>query len=162
VEDSPKTQTEWLKLAAISAIDLVPGGKALKLLKGAAGKVAMKKIEKQLLKEAKKAAKQIKKVATNRVKSMVKKDNKLLKLAQETFEGNSLLRKEANILIEQLNRGNMNPGIGTKSIGKNIFEARSRGGARVYFQNGPAGIEIVGYSNKANQQQVINRILELY
>ena len=63
MEDSPKTQTEWLKLAAISAIDLVPGGKALKLLKGAAGKVAMKKMEKQLLKEARKAARRVGKVA---------------------------------------------------------------------------------------------------
>jgi RHS repeat-associated protein len=96
------------------------------------------------------------------VSSIVKKDSKLLKLAQETFEGNNLLTKEANGLIEQLNKGNMNPGIGTKNIGKNIFEARSKGGARVYFRNGQNGVEIVGYSNKANQQQVINRILEIY
>jgi hypothetical protein len=45
----------------------------------------------------------------------------------------------------------MNPRIGSKNIGKNIFEARSKGGARVYFRNGQNGIEILGYSNKANQ-----------
>ncbi|WP_221405081.1 RHS repeat domain-containing protein [Apibacter adventoris] len=94
--------------------------------------------------------------------SLVKKDSKLLKLSKETFKGNVVLRKEANDLIDQLSKGNMNPGIGTKSIGKGIFEARSRGGARVYFRNGSDGIEIVGYSSKANQQQVINRILEAY
>jgi RHS repeat-associated protein len=96
------------------------------------------------------------------LKSLAKQDNKLLKLSRETFEGNDLLRKEANGLIEQLSKGNMNPGIGTKSIGKNIFEARSKGGARVYFRNGQNGAEVLGYSNKANQQQVINRILEIY
>ncbi|ATN04841.1 hypothetical protein CRN76_05220 [Chryseobacterium indologenes] len=96
------------------------------------------------------------------IKSLVKKDAKLLKLARETFKGNDLLRKETNVLIEQLSAGNMNPGIGTKSIGKSIFEARSRGGARVYFRNSSNGIEIVGYSHKGNQQQVINQILEKY
>lgn len=55
----------------------------------------------------------------------------------------------------------MNPGIGSKSIGQGIFEARSRGGARVYFRNTEEGVEIVGYSNKANQQAVINLILEI-
>ncbi|MDP9961969.1 hypothetical protein [Chryseobacterium lathyri] len=29
--------------------------------------------------------------------------------------------KEANALIEQLKLGNINPGIGTKNIGKNVF-----------------------------------------
>lgn len=56
----------------------------------------------------------------------------------------------------------MNPGIGTKNIARNIFEARSRGGARVYFRNVNEKVEILGYSNKANQQKVINRILQIY
>lgn len=94
------------------------------------------------------------------ISSVVKKDAKILKLAQETFKGNDLLRKEANALIEQLKLGNINPGIGTKNIGKNVFEARSRGGARVYFRNSSNGVEIVGYSHKGNQQQVINHLLK--
>jgi RHS repeat-associated protein len=99
----------------------------------------------------------------NWVTSLVKKDDRLLKLARETFEGNDLLRKEANNLIEQLGKGNVNPGIGTKNIGGNIFEARSRGGARVYFRNSAnGGVELLGYSNKTNQQQVIDRILKIY
>jgi len=94
--------------------------------------------------------------------SSVKADAKLLKLAKETFEGNEMLRKEANTLIEQLSKGNMNPGIGTKPIGSGVFEARSKGGARVYFKKVANNIVIVGYSNKANQQAVINRVLELF
>ncbi|OGS71819.1 MAG: hypothetical protein A3G95_02835 [Flavobacteria bacterium RIFCSPLOWO2_12_FULL_31_7] len=98
-----------------------------------------------------------------KISSIVKKDSKILKYAKETFEGNDLLRKEANALVQQISHGNMNPGIGTKgNIGRNIFEARSRGGARVYFRKTSGGIEILGYSSKANQQAVINRLLEVY
>lgn len=85
--------------------------------------------------------------------STVTSDKKLLKLAEETFEGNKQLRDEANNLISQSNNGNMNLGIGSKWGVNDIYEARSRGGARVYFKNTSNGIvEIVGYSNKANQQ----------
>src|SRR5690606_17951584 len=81
----------------------------------------------------------------SKIVSTVKNDKKLMKLAEETFEGNKQLRDEANNLISQLNNGNMNPGIGSKSIGDGIFEARSRGGARVYFKNTSNGVvEIVG------------------
>ena len=97
-----------------------------------------------------------------KVTSLVKSDIKLTKLAKETFEGNSILRTEANALIKQLSKGNLNPGIGTKNIGNNIFEARSRGGARVYFRNNNGGIEILGYSNKANQQTVIQAIFNTF
>jgi putative component of toxin-antitoxin plasmid stabilization module len=83
-------------------------------------------------------------------------------MAEETFQGNQELRNEANNLMEQLRMGNMNPGVGTKNIGKGIFEARSRGGARIYFRNQNEGIEILGYSNKANQSQVINQLFKIY
>ena len=64
----------------------------------------------------------------------------------------------------QVNSGrdsNLNPGIGTKNIGKGVFGARSAGGARVYFKNVVNGVEIVGYFNKANQPLVIERIFEV-
>ncbi|MBK8909920.1 MAG: hypothetical protein IPM61_01185 [Chlorobi bacterium] len=99
---------------------------------------------------------------SKKVISIVKQDAKLAKFAEQTFSGNKSLSNEANGLINQLTKGNMNPGIGTKSIGKNIFEARSKGGARVYFRNTQGGVEILGYSNKTNQQQVINRLIEIY
>ena len=98
------------------------------------------------------------------IKSLVKSDWKLLSFAKNTFRGNSKLSKEANGLIEQLANGNMNPGIGTKNIRgvSGISEARSRGGARVYFRNTDEGVDILGYSNKSNQQKVINRIKDVY
>ena len=124
-----------------------PGGGGLGAGLGAAGAAAIKKSVENL---------------TTKIASIVKQDSKLAKFAEQTFAGNKTLSKEANGLIGQLSKGNMNPGIGTKSIGKNIFEARSKGGARIYFRNGQDGVEILGYSNKANQQQVINRLLEVY
>ncbi|WP_367272578.1 RHS repeat domain-containing protein [Flavobacterium sp.] len=94
--------------------------------------------------------------------SLVKTDSKLFKLAQETFNGNKALSKEANALLKQLSSGNMNPGIGTKNIIGEIFEARSAGGARVYFRKIGEQIEILAYSSKANQQAVIDRILKIF
>lgn len=94
--------------------------------------------------------------------SLVKTDSKLFKLAQETFNGNKALSKEANALLKQLSNGNMNPGIGTKNIIGEIFEARSAGGARVYFRKIGEQIEILAYSSKANQQAVIDRILKIF
>ena len=61
-----------------------------------------------------------------------------------------------------MNNGNSSPGTGSKSIGDGIYKARSRGGVRVYFKNTSNGlVEIVGYSNKTNQQAVINRLIEV-
>ena len=96
------------------------------------------------------------------ITSLVKEDDRLLKLARQTFKSNTRLRDDANRLIQQLNEGNLNPGIGTKQVVGNIYEARSRSGARVYFRQNGDTVEIVGYSNKHNQDQVINRIKEVY
>jgi putative component of toxin-antitoxin plasmid stabilization module len=66
-------------------------------------------------------------------------------------------------LTAQLNAGNLNPGIGTRSLFNGVFEARARDGARVYFRNGPDGvIEVLAKSTKANQQTVINILEKLY
>jgi len=98
------------------------------------------------------------------LKSIVKTDSKLLSLARSTFKGNDKLSKEANGLISQLAQGNLNPGIGSKSLKglSGISEARSRGGARVYFRSTDNGVDVLGYSNKKNQQQVIDRLKEVY
>nr|WP_317632006.1 DUF6443 domain-containing protein [uncultured Flavobacterium sp.] len=94
-----------------------------------------------------------------KITSSVKNNAKLLKYAKETFKGNKDLANEANSLIREVSKGNMNPGIGTKEIGKGVFELRSKGGARVYFNNTKNGINILGYSHKGNQQAVIQTIL---
>lgn len=66
-------------------------------------------------------------------------------------------------LTNQLSKGNMNPGTGTKHLFNGIMEARSKDGARVYFRNATDGtVEILGKSNKANQPQVINILKEKY
>jgi len=96
------------------------------------------------------------------IKSLVKEQKTLLKLAKETFQGAEMLSKEANGLVEQMFKGNWNPGIGTKEVFKGVFEARSKNGARVYFQHTESGANILGYSNKNNQQQVINALKKVY
>jgi hypothetical protein len=63
----------------------------------------------------------------------------------------------------QLNKGNMNPGIGTRFLFDEIFEARGTNGARVYFRNGADGVvEILAKSSKANQEPVIAEVRRLY
>ena len=94
--------------------------------------------------------------------SLVKGDAKLLQLAKETFKGNTKLGKEASALIEQLAKGNFNPGIGTKNIFKNILEARSKGGARVYFRKIGDTVEILAYSNKPTQVAVIKQLRKIW
>ncbi|MFA6902444.1 MAG: SpvB/TcaC N-terminal domain-containing protein [Gallionellaceae bacterium] len=65
-------------------------------------------------------------------------------------------------LVEKLKEGNLNPGIGTKPIGKGISEARSRDGARVYFTENGGKIEILGKSSKENQDKVIKEVLRVF
>jgi hypothetical protein len=66
-------------------------------------------------------------------------------------------------LQEQLAAGNMNPGIGTKSLaGTGISYARGANGARLFFRNVADGIQIVAKASKANESRVINRLMQLY
>ncbi len=66
-------------------------------------------------------------------------------------------------LTSQLQAGNLDPGIGSRPIGGGISEARARDGARVYFREGRDGaIEILGKSNKGNQDRVINEVLRVF
>ena len=84
------------------------------------------------------------------------------KLVKETFQGSAQKSKEANQLIEQLSNGNMNPGIETNILEYGMFEARGRNGIRVYFRNVDGGIEILAYSDKSNQQSVIDLLYSIY
>lgn len=70
------------------------------------------------------------------------------------------LQREIKKVTDQLKRGNMNPGIGNKSIGNGILESRTRGGARVYWRIRGSQLEILGISGKDNQQKVINEVLQ--
>jgi len=71
-------------------------------------------------------------------------------------------QKSLDILVDKLQRGHLNPGIGSEPIGKGISEARARDGARVYWRLSPDGktVEILGKSTKDNQDEVIKLVLE--
>ncbi|KMQ67736.1 hypothetical protein ACM39_12930 [Chryseobacterium sp. FH2] len=53
---------------------------------------------------------------------MISQDSRIVKLARETFKSNKAIAKEAENLIMNLERGNMNPGISTKNVARDILE----------------------------------------
>jgi hypothetical protein len=63
-------------------------------------------------------------------------------------------------LVGELARGHLNPGKGTRWLNgvKGVREARHGAGARVYFRVKDQAVEILGKSNKANQNSVIRLI----
>ncbi len=100
------------------------------------------------------------------ITSKVKQDNILLKEAKELGVDD---RRDINNMLKQLIQGG-NPGIGKRPVGEklsHIMEARARDGARIYYrviykENKKPIIEIVAYSNKNNQPEVIRRLELLY
>jgi putative component of toxin-antitoxin plasmid stabilization module len=74
------------------------------------------------------------------------------------------VNKDIDHLINQLSRGNLNPGKGTKKLPnfKGIFEARAEKGARVYFRNNDGKIEILAVSSKTLQDKVLNLLRTIY
>ena len=95
-----------------------------------------------------------------RLVSPISDDPLLVREAERT--GRSL-QGEIDRLTAQLGQGNLNPGIGSRRLPfGGVFEARSRGGARVYFRHGADSIEILAKSSKANQGRVISRLEDLY
>ncbi|MCL2624812.1 MAG: hypothetical protein FWD31_14205, partial [Planctomycetaceae bacterium] len=127
------------------------------------------KVGQQILKHdavgaAKTVGKQIGKHADDVAKSATKvtssiTDKRLIDAAKNAGKS---VQKELDALVFQLQKGNMNPGIGTKHLFNGIFEARAKNGARVYFRKVGDGIEIVGKSDKHNQPQVIAILQRLY
>jgi hypothetical protein len=97
---------------------------------------------------------------TDEVRSLIDDDARLVREAETAGKSH---QNSLNRLVNQLFEGNRNPGIGTKRLFGNIFEARARDGARVYFRIGSDGaVEILAKSTKANQSRVINILMELY
>jgi RHS repeat-associated protein len=91
--------------------------------------------------------------------SSIGEDAKLVKYAEEAGKS---VQKGLDSLTEALSKGNTNPGIGTKGLGKGISYARARDGARVFFQQAGNQIEILAKASKANESQVINYLKSLY
>ncbi|MCL2178897.1 MAG: hypothetical protein FWC18_05685, partial [Cystobacterineae bacterium] len=88
------------------------------------------------------------------ISSRVKENNALLKEARKLSESE---RRGIDSILEQINKGNMNPGSGTK-VFDGITEFRHRNGGRIYAKVTGDKVEILGYSGKGNQQTVINLI----
>ncbi len=84
------------------------------------------------------------------------------RLVKEAEEAGRSVQSEIDNLTSQLSQGNMNPGIGTKQVFDDIYEARGRAGARVYFRQVGDTIEILAKSTKANQGSVITTLRKLY
>jgi RHS repeat-associated protein len=91
--------------------------------------------------------------------SSIGEDAKLVKYAEEAGKS---VQKGLDSLTEALSKGNTNPGIGTKGLGKGISYARARDGARVFFRQAGNQIEILAKASKANESQVINYLKSLY
>jgi hypothetical protein len=66
-------------------------------------------------------------------------------------------QRDINHLIEQLSLNNKNPGKRNRKVQglKNVTEARGKNGGRVYFRERDGKIEILGKSNKKNQDKVL-------
>ncbi len=101
------------------------------------------------------------------IRSRAKKlnDDRLYKEAKKTVK-NLKVKEELPQLIDQLKKGNLSPGIDTKSLSKTdrVFYARGDAGTRVFFRElGKGGdIEILAISDKNNETKVIRLVQEIY
>ncbi|MGW3210089.1 polymorphic toxin-type HINT domain-containing protein [Streptomyces sp. NPDC001135] len=76
---------------------------------------------------------------------------------------NQAVQRDPGTLFEQLSRGNMNPGLGSKALtGTDVTYARGRNGGRLFFRNVGGGIQIVAKADKSNESTVIARLKQLY
>ena len=90
--------------------------------------------------------------------SRIKESKKAVKAAEKAG-GNQKVQADIDGLTAKLADGNMNPGIGTRSVGDGISEARGSNGGRVMFrETGTNTVEILGKSgkNSKNQQDAIS------
>ena len=100
-------------------------------------------------------------LAQCKVRSRVGENEQLVRAAAKMGK-NTTVQKEANNLINQFLQGNANPEIGTKNLKNDISYLRGRHGARIFFQMENGRMVILGKSNKANEQEVMNIILRMY
>ena len=86
------------------------------------------------------------------------------RLAKEAERAGRANQTGLDALTNQLASGNLNPGIGSRSLNglPGIVEARTRDGARVYFRQSGGAVEILAKSNKSNQNRVISLLEQIY
>ena len=88
--------------------------------------------------------------------------NPQLEREAERMGSNKAVQDEANELIRKYLEGNHNPGLGTKSLFKDIMYLRGRQGARIFFRITGGVMEILGKASKANEQKVIKILTDLF
>ena len=95
-----------------------------------------------------------------RLRSRIYESSKLAREAERTGRSH---QGDLDRSTEELVRGNRNPGIGNRPIGKGMSESRTRNGARVYWRRATDGvIEILGKSGKDNRAEVIREIHRVF
>jgi len=97
--------------------------------------------------------------AGTKLLSTIGEDTKLVKYAEDAGKS---VQKGLDHLVEELGKGNTNPGLGTKGLGNGISYARARDGARVFFKQAQDTITIIAKASKANESQVINYLKSLF
>lgn len=136
--------------------DLAKGGKIAK----EAAEHGSKKVAKEAAEEGvEKGAKQAGEEVLPRVTSRIDEDPRLLKEAEKAGRSH---QRSIDGLTRQLQQGNYNPGTGSKRLFSDVYEARAKDGARVYFRNTGDGVEILAKSNKGNQGTVIRALRQRY
>lgn len=97
------------------------------------------------------------------IESKIKNDSRLVGFAEDAGK-DQRIQPDLNGLIEQLRLVDKSPGIGTKTLFKDVKEARARSGARVYFRKRNGKTEILAKSNKnlKDQKAVIKFLREKY
>ena len=100
--------------------------------------------------------------AVNNLVSRVKEDPRLYSIAKE-FNRNEIIQRDINHLVSEFAKGHPSPGLGRRHLFKDVYELKGRNGARVYHrQTGKKKYEVLAYSDKHNQNQVINRLKTVY
>ncbi len=87
---------------------------------------------------------------------------KAIKRLADKSRRNQTVARDLDNLKKNLEKGNIEAGLGRNYIGKKIYELRSRGGARVYYMETNEGYNIIGESSKNTQQKVINELKKYY
>lgn len=93
--------------------------------------------------------------------SKIEKGSRLAKEAA-VMGKNQDVQREVNHLINELSKGNFNPGTGTKNLFKDICYVRGKEGARVFYRIRNGVIEILGKANKNNETKVIKILTKMY
>ena len=95
------------------------------------------------------------------VRSRINESPALTNYAQEAGK-NQKVQQELDDLVQRYRGGNANPGLGSKPLGQGISYLRGRAGGRVFYRMVGGVMEILGKASKANEDDVINELKQLY